>query len=577
MRYSSRETRDLKCILSLFGALVVSADLVACAAEVDRERVAVVQEEIIGGTTTKVGHYEVGQYFDASGSSCTATLINDQWFIMAAHCVGDRAITYGGTCGSGGACYYPGEPGWGPVNVDRVWAFNGNPAQWIASSCGTSPTPGPDCGNVVGSFDVALGRLASPLNIVNLFTPGRIAAIGPQPGDTLTAIGYGCTSRSPQTGGGTKRKITFTYSYPSNTNFTCPGDSGGPVFASNGKIVMLMSGYSSNDIFADIWRYKWRIQEMIRAQSGAVESHIARTGFERYSSSNSYCYGMCSNDSHCQAFTSDSSTGGCWTQGALAEATFTRSDNSVSTVVEGTQVGSGNLFLDFADLGDRPGGDIPNAQISVPPSSPGGTYCAWKCAERNDCASWTFVSSQSLCYLKSTIPALTATATCPANQFNCISGIRRSGEVADRPGNDLVSHKNQTWDQCTALCAGNRDCVAVSYTPNNNTCYEKYAISEPVTQSYTVWSAIKRGFMYDTDLPGNEIGGFDYAPSDPPLPEICQAACYSAPGCYAWTYDPTTSGRTTPHCFFKSNLTTPSYGRIGRVSGPWNSFEELAP
>jgi hypothetical protein len=202
--------------------LLGTAMLMACADQDDSttdERA-----PLVGGSGT-FARPEVG-YLTAG---CTATLVDAQYIITAAHCFnytnGPRNDSFEMTTTGGTAL-----PG---VKVDYAYMT----------------------GTELGTWDFAFGRLASVVAGTTAF-PAFIGG-APATNEQVSAFGYGCTDRSTGAGGGVKRFVNYTVGAPTQMN--CPKDSGGPRFhglhTGTGSIWGINSGYdgSGNDIFGSAW------------------------------------------------------------------------------------------------------------------------------------------------------------------------------------------------------------------------------------------------------------------------------------------------------------------------------------
>lgn len=196
-----------------------------------------VQPTLVGGTPT-LTHEAVG-YLSTSTGRCTATLISPTHILTASHC--NR--------------YLPHDVNVGQFIAQRPLAGGGiqtisrRVTLWIGQ------------GLAVGEDDWGIGILDSPINDI---VPARISARTPAAGETVTALGYGCTSRANQSGTWEKRYIQFAYG--TQTSTLCPGDSGGPLMigaVTNAmEIVGVNSGYntrSGRDIWANTVKYRAHI------------------------------------------------------------------------------------------------------------------------------------------------------------------------------------------------------------------------------------------------------------------------------------------------------------------------------
>jgi hypothetical protein len=489
--------------------------------------------ELLDGTViSATTRPEVGQI-----AGCTATLISEQWFITAAHCVAYGNPT-GGTFTTGTHSY----------PISRVYSLN----------------------NDAGTFDVAIGRLSTQVP-ASVATPAKLAEVAPISGEQVTVFGFGCNVR-PNGGTSTKRYTTFNWG---TSNRLCPGDSGGPVrrggLNSGGEIVGINSAYSfvdSNgngqydpgesawDIYADPTLLKPRVEAIMRSVDRQLEVGIDRGGFDitnTYISNSSgngpvLCQEACRKNKNCKSFTYALSTQRCWLKDAIPDA----SPNA--NAISGFPMNPGTF--------NRGGSDYTHYSVAR------AEICEADCAADSNCDAYTYTSA-GVCWLKNAIPAVSTCSTCK-------SGNRRSMEPnIDRPGGDYTSFWTTSLDPftCADSCARAARCRAWTYVPRGvqgtyARCWLKDEVRDPVRNTRTgagvpMTSGVKMGMEANVDRGGSDYRSYFIST---PEPQICQAACYSESQCRAWTYVPPGVQGAQARCWLKNAIPAPTTG-IGMVSG----------
>jgi hypothetical protein len=462
-----------------------------------------------GGTRTLL-RPEVG------GQGCTFTLISQRLFLTAAHCGGHAALRIGGDPIR--FIYPDGRKTW--RDVDRIYSLS-----TIFTAAHAS--------------DLAIGRLVEPITDM---TPATMQTVLPARGAPVTFVGYGCTDpANPGKGAAIKRYREGGFA---QTSFSCPGDSGGPLFtgnfSANGGMVSVMSG--QGDVYAHLGHHSERLAATIRSMSGGLEPEFDRPGtafFTGFALFGALCAKLCDADPRCRSFSFHVPSKICRLKPALFPLVPAADYVSgVPGVFPGIKV-------------DYPGNDI---AVIADTTADG---CRSECARRSGCAAYTSLGDR--CWLKS---AASAPVPCP----ECVSDVRRGFEHGwDRPGGDMKRIRASDPKGCAAWCEATDLCRAFTYAASQSRCYLKSSVPPPLAGEGMV-SGVRSGLEVNVNRSGSDIHDFV---TDEAIPQVCQTRCRNIRRCSSWTMTleaPGPQGWGAGRCWLKSGFPAPS-PLDGAVSG----------
>jgi V8-like Glu-specific endopeptidase len=516
------------------GAMTVCSALSACSAapQTTIDETGTAEDPLVGGINTTL-RPEIGLLAMNDGS-CTATLIGPRYVLAAGHC-------FDFSTGLDGANIVL-QNSSTPFTASAVHLFGSNSPAFFEVPDGTGDVD-----------DVALVQLSSAVP-ASVASPAMVSPVPPNayapPYGTQTIFGFGCKNRTTQAGSGTKQYVTFTYG--TQTEDLCPGDSGGPVVAGSptneGMIWGVNSGYDTSsgvDSFGAVSYYAEDILGVIRQwESDAIENGVARAG-DVYSTitntDSGTCEADCQNDSKCRGATFHSSNSSC----QLLSAVYNWYYSPGATSFTGRE-------LALQVFKARNGGGYSTLTGMTLETCEGG------CARDTRCASYSFNISTSTCTLNSTVPAATT-------DLESASGVKRGPEAnTDRPGVDYSHATTTTALACEQSCATDFQCKSFAWVASTKVCYLHKSMVQPTPRSGAT-AGVKGGFDMNADRPGSDYEDYDETAED--IPEICQAQCASEAKCQAFTFTPMGwHGKTAAHCWLKSAIPTISASE-GLVSG----------
>ena len=220
--------------LFIFAVLAAALLFSACVEESNEEMAVEKTEQAIINGYTESGHSAVGALtltytgYGYVGSYCSATLIDSEWLLTAAHCLGNHSDFI--------------------VDPSMVEFYIGPDANPVGSGY-TKPTngtfydvdafiPHPSYSDTSYEHDIGLIHLSSPVTGVSPYpiNTNDLYSLGISNDPAVFYVGYGVDNDATQTGGGVKRSTwidiysvdSTVYNSYFDSSGVCFGDSGGP-------------------------------------------------------------------------------------------------------------------------------------------------------------------------------------------------------------------------------------------------------------------------------------------------------------------------------------------------------------
>jgi V8-like Glu-specific endopeptidase len=184
---------------------------------------------------------------------------------------------------------------------------------------------------------------------------------------------------------------------------------------------------------------------------------------------------------------------------------------------------------------DRFGGDLINV------GAPDVLACKLACMETRGCRAATWLSNNSTCYMKSSIPDTVPSAT--ASTFVLDPAYSLWGAF-DLPDSDLAQLKQSTPYMCEQACVTRSDCFAATFVNSTRVCWLKFSIPAVSTTTKCATAHDCVSFMKKTSEAGDHWGQ-DYFNQSVPDEATCASNCMKSTACQAYAFTPNAT------CYYK--------------------------